>query len=88
MRSRKSFFKKLILSGATAISVIGFASPAVFAWDGGSYSNNYNNNYSNSHRCDGDWDWDDSNCMRLDNFRYSNFNYNNNCDHRYSNIYW
>lgn len=91
MRSRKSFFKKLILSGATAVSVIGFASPAVFAWDGGNFSNdgnNFNNHFSS--RCDGDWDWDDSDCMRFnnDNFRFSDFNFNNHCDHRFSNNIW
>jgi len=85
MRSRKGFFKKLVLSGATAVSVIGFASPAVFAWDGGNFNNDFSNNFHNSIRCDRDWDWDDSNCMRLDNFRFSDFNSNNHCDHRFSN---
>lgn len=86
MRSRKGFFKKLVLSGATAVSLVGFASPAVFAWDGGSYSNSSSNNYSNSSRCDRDWDWDDSNCMRMDNNKFSDFN--NRCDHQVSNRYW
>lgn len=93
MRSRKGFFKRLLLSGATAISLVGFASPAVFAWDGGGGNydgNNYNNNnYGN--RCDMQYSWDNnygSNrwCMPRD-YNYSSYNYGNNCDHN-QNRYW
>lgn len=49
MRSRTGFVKRLLLSGATAFSLVGFASPAVFAWDGGNSSGyNNSNGYGNS----------------------------------------
>jgi hypothetical protein len=55
---RVGLIKKLVLGGVTAFSLIGFASPAAFAWDGGGsggygsynatdYSNSNNYNYGN-----------------------------------------
>jgi hypothetical protein len=63
MRVRTGIIKKLLLSGATAFSIVGFAAPAAFAMDsGGSYNNsdgyssnmnyNNNNNYGGGNSCD------------------------------------
>jgi hypothetical protein len=97
MRSRKGFFKRLLLSGATAVSLVGFASPAVFAWDGGGGNydgNSWDNSYNN--RCDMQYNsWNNwggnnyrSDCYRMPKHydNYSSYN-NNNCDHN-QNRYW
>ena len=102
MRLRTGLVKKLLLSGATVFSLVGFVSPAVFAMNGGngyssSYNgyNNYNDNYGEGNSCmmrygnDNDWDNWDSNryCMSYTNYSYSSYNYNNRCDHQYSKQY-
>ena len=78
MRSRTGFTKRLLLSGATAFSLVGFASPAVFAMDGGNYGgyNNYSNGYSNSnYNYNGGNNY---NCMmRSGNYNGWDGNYNN-----------
>ena len=68
---KRGLLKKLLISGTTALGIVGFAAPAAFAWSGGGggYSTSrYNNvttrdNYGNTHSCYmhsnygyGDWD--------------------------------
>lgn len=74
MRSRTGFVKRLLLSGATAFSLVGFASPAVFAMDGGNGGYGNSNGYSNSD---------------YDSYNNANYNYgggnNYNCMMQYGN---
>jgi hypothetical protein len=98
MRSRTGLVKRLLLSGATAFSLVGFASPAVFAWDGGNnggydHTNGYStSSYSgeNNYNCmmrygnNNGWNGNYTNkyCMSRTTYSYTNYTNESRCDHQ------
>jgi hypothetical protein len=88
---KQAVLKKILVSGITALGVIGLSAPAAFAMGNNSY--NYGSSYGNDYsRCYGAQGWNDGNnwnngCQPIYRQPYRYVNYSSPCN-RYGGYYW
>jgi hypothetical protein len=86
---KKIAMQKALISGAAAFGILGFASPAAFAWSGsnGNYTSGGYGSYGqspDSNRCSNmSSDWDNGGDNRWNSMGYNNNNQQNDCKPMY-----